>query len=143
MYVHMCGSKAKQKWAVEKPKLVNAWRLRGIFFTESDYEEFKLTISAARGKLEIPMPAAMPCKTPANCRGETCCNVGKRNTKNACIVEADESMRIRFEGVQHRYHEGHMSAKGINSLNHYNLVHKFFPMPQALKIPDAKAAVEK
>ena len=26
---------------------------------------------------------------------------------------------------------------------HYNLVHKFIPMPQAMKIPDAKAAVDK
>ena len=29
------------------------------------------------------------------------------------------------------------------SLSYCNLVHKFIPMPQALKIPDAKAAVEK
>ena len=31
----------------------------------------------------------------------------------------------------------------MNSLSHYNLVHKFIPMPQAMKIPDAKAAVVK
>ena len=28
----------------------------------------------------------------------------------------------------------------INSLQHYNFVHKFIPMPQAMKIPAAKAA---
>ena len=28
-------------------------------------------------------------------------------------------------------------------MRHYNLVHKFVPMPQAMKIPDAKAAVDK
>ena len=28
-------------------------------------------------------------------------------------------------------------------MNHYNLVHKFIPTPQAMKIPDAKAAVDK
>ena len=28
-------------------------------------------------------------------------------------------------------------------MSHYNLVHKFVPMPQAMKIPDAKAAVDK
>ena len=70
----------------------------------------------ARGKLEIPMPAAMPCKTPVNCREETCPNIGKHKTKYACIVDADESMSIRLEGVAHRYHEGHIAAKGINSL---------------------------
>ena len=29
------------------------------------------------------------------------------------------------------------------SMTHYNLVHKFIPAPQAMKIPDAKAAVDK
>ena len=31
----------------------------------------------------------------------------------------------------------------MNSKIHYSLVLKFVPMPQALKIPDAKSAVEK
>ena len=31
----------------------------------------------------------------------------------------------------------------MNSLSHYNLVRKFNPVPQAMKIPDAKAAVPK
>ena len=32
--------KAKQKWAIEKPKLDNARQLRCIFFIEPDDEEF-------------------------------------------------------------------------------------------------------
>ena len=36
-----------------------------------------------------------------------------------------------------------IAGKGNNSLQHYNLVHKFIPMPQAMKIPAAKAAVDK
>ena len=79
------------------------------------------------------MPAAMPCKTPVNCRGESCRSVGKRKTQYACIVDADETMRIRLEGVPNRYHEDHIFAE----------VHKFIPLPQALKISFAKAAVEK
>ena len=67
----------------------------------------------------------------------------KHKTKYACIVEADESMRIRMEGAPRRYHEDHIAGKGMNPLSHYNLVHKFIPMPQAMQIPDAKAAVEK
>ena len=135
--------KATQKWAIEKPKLDNARQLRGIFFSEPDDEEFQHTMKNARRKLDIPMPAAMLCKTPANCRGETCLSIGKRKTKCACIVDADESMRIRLKGIPQRYHEDHIATKGINSLSHENLVHKFIPMPQALKIPEAKAAVEK
>ena len=40
-------------------------------------------------------------------------------------------------------HEDHIAGKGQNSSQHYNLVHKFIPMPQAVKIPAAKAAVDK
>ena len=40
-------------------------------------------------------------------------------------------------------HEDHIAGKGENSLQHYNLVHKFIPMPQAMKIPASKAAVDK
>ena len=29
-----------------------------------------------------------------------------------------------------------------NSLQHYNLVHEFIPMPQAMKVPAAKTAVD-
>ena len=41
------------------------------------------------------------------------------------------------------HHEDHNAGKGENSLQHYNLVHKFIPMPQAMKISTAKAAVDK
>ena len=34
------------------------------------------------------------------------------------------------------------AGKGNNLLQHYNLVHEFIPMPQAMKIPAAKAAVD-
>ena len=40
------------------------------------------------------------------------------------------------------YHEDHIAGKGSNSLQHYNLILKFIPMPQAMKIPAAKAAVD-
>ena len=67
--------------------------------------------------------------------------LGKATQTYACIVEADE--RIRLEGTPHRYPEDHIAGKGMNSLSHYKQVHKIIPMPQATKIPDAKAAVEK
>ena len=35
-----------------------------------------------------------------------------------------------------------LQEEGENSLQHYNLVHKFIPMPQAMKIPAATAAVD-
>ena len=60
-----------------------------------------------------------------------------------CILEADESTRLRMEESLPNHHEDHIAGKGENSLQHYNLVHKFIPMPQAVKIPAAKAAVDK
>ena len=119
-------SKVKQKWAIEKPKLDNARHLRGIFFIELDDEECKHTMINARRKLEIPMPAAMPCKTPVFAPGKPAAILGNTRPNFACIVDADESLRIPLEGVPHRSHEDHISAKGINSVRRYNLVHRFF-----------------
>ena len=85
--------KEKQKWAIEKPKLDNARRLRGIFFIEPDDEEIQHTMKNARRKLEIPTPAAMRCRLQLHQHRETCGTVGQHKTKYACIVEADESMR--------------------------------------------------
>ena len=39
--------------------------------------------------------------------------------------------------------EDHIAGKGDNSLQHCNLFHKFIPMPQAIKILAAEAAVDK
>ena len=38
------------------------------------------------------------------------------------------------------HHEDHIAGKGENSLQHYNLVHKFIPKPQALKFSAAKSS---
>ena len=54
-------------------------------------------------------------------------------TKRACILEADESTRLRMGNSIPPNHEDHIAGKGENSLQHYNLVHKFIPMPQEVK----------
>ena len=48
-----------------------------------------------------------------------------------------------MEGSQSKNHEDHIAGKGMTSLSHHNLVHKFNPMLEAMKIPDAKASVDK
>ena len=71
---------------------------------------------------------------------------GKSNeikSKLACILEASASTRLCMGESLPNHHEDHIAGKGDNSLQHYNLVHKFIPMPQAMKIPAAKAAVDK
>ena len=76
---------------------------------------------------------------------KNCGSGGSKNIKTrlACILEADESERLRMGESLPNHHEDHIAGKGENSLQHCNLVHKFMPMPQAVKIPAAKAAVDK
>ena len=38
------------------------------------------------------------------------------------------------------HHEDHIAGKGDKTLQHYNLVHKFIPMPQAMTNPAAKGS---
>ena len=129
--------KEKQKWSEEKLHLENARKLRGICFIDPEDKEFKETIKNARKKLETSVAPAMPCKIVKNC-GNGASN--KIQSKLACILEADESTRMRVgNSIQHN-HEDRIAGKGENSLQHYKLVHKFIPMLQAMKIPAAKAA---
>ena len=101
--------------------------------------------------METPLAAAMPCKrkfSKASIR-ETVVSksenakVSEAKTTFSCIAEAHESTRQRNESMTKRIHKEHIAGKGQNSVFHYNLVHKFIPMPQAMKIPDAKEAVDK
>ena len=48
---------------MQKPKLDNARRLRGIYFIDLEDKAFEETIRNARKKLETSMAPAMPCKT--------------------------------------------------------------------------------
>ena len=131
----------KHKWAIEKPKLDNARRLRGIYLIDPEDKEFKETIQNARRKLETPMAPAMPCKIcKKNKHGETRSKTNDFKSKFACILEASESTRMRMEESLQKYHEDHIAGRGDNSLPHHNLVHIFIPMPEATKIPGAKAA---
>ena len=135
--------KAKQRWAIEKPKFDNARQLSGTFFIEPNDEEFKLTLKAPRRK-EVPMPAAVPCKIPIKSSGATHRTIGKRKTKIRLFCWCRRKhKRPRLEGAGHKPHQDYITAKGMSSITHHSLVHKLIPMPQALKIPDAKAAVEK
>ena len=136
--------KEKHNWSDEEPKLDNARRSRGIYFIDPEDKEFKDTIKNSRKKLETPMALAMPCKTSKTCKhGETRGKTNEIKSKVARILEASESTRLRMEDYLPNSQEVHIAGKEDNSLQHYNLVHKFITMPQAIKIPAAKAAVDK
>ena len=113
--------KEKQKWAVEKRKLDNAGRLRGIYFINPADEELKerRKIHEESWKVRCQQQCLAKSEEERKYR-ETCRTSEARKTKYACIVEADESTRRRLEGTLHQDHEDHLAGKGINSLNHYN-----------------------
>ena len=81
-----------------------------------------------------------------NIRSRKNCGSGASNkikSKLACILEANEPTRLRMGESLPTHHEDHIAGRGNNSLQHYNLVHKFIRMPQTMRIPAAKAAVDK
>ena len=134
----------REKWSHDKPKLDNARKLRGIYFIDPEDKEFKENIKNARKKLETPMAPAMPCKTSEKGKhGVTRGKYGESNSKLASILEASEFTRLRMGESLPNHRGNHIAGSGDTSLLHYNLVHKFILMPQAMKVPAAKAAVDK
>ena len=82
----------------------------------------------------------MPCKKGTKKRSSFQDTEAKSCESNK---EAHESTRQRLESSPPENQEYHIAGKGYNSMNHYNVVHKFIPMHQAMKIPDAQAAVDR
>ena len=97
--------------------------MRGIYFIDPEDKEFKETIKNARKKLETSVAPAMPCKIMKNCGSG---GSDKNKTKLSCILEADESTRLRMGNSVPNHHEDHFAGKRENSLQHNNLVPKLF-----------------
>ena len=63
-------------------------------------------------------------------------------------MNSNQNLRVSWKPVNPKrlqeslpnYHEDHIAGKGDISLQHCNLVHKFIPMPQTMKIPAAKSS---
>ena len=102
-------------------------------------KEYKETIKNARKKLETSVAPAMPCKIMKNCGSG---GSDKNKTKLACILEAYESTRMRMGNSIPPNHEDHIAGQGENySFDNVTIwFTNLFPMPQAMKIPGAKAS---
>ena len=59
-------------------------KIGGIYFVDPDVEEFKDIMKNARRKLEILMPAAMPCKLQREKYRETVAQL--KNTRHNTLV---------------------------------------------------------
>ena len=119
--------KERKKWSHEKPKLESARKFRGIYFIDHEDKDFKETINNARKKLETPVAPALPCKTSKNSQhGVTRGKSNEIKSKLACIQSASESTRLRMGESLPIHREDHIAGMGDDSLQHCNLVHKFF-----------------
>ena len=111
--------KEEQQWAIEKPKLDNAGKLTGIGYVDLDD-----TMMNARKKSDVPPEFAVPCKIPDRHWETRCTQDNSQKTRYACIIEAHESKRSRIGRTHPKDHEDLISEKWLNSLCHYNVVHK-------------------
>ena len=111
--------KERQKWSHEQPQLDNARKLRGIYFIDPEDKEFKETIKNARKKLETPMAPAMPFKISKNNQhGSTRGKSNEIQSKLVCILEANETTRLRMGESLPKHHEDHVAGKREKSLQH-------------------------
>ena len=74
--------------------------------------------------------------TPKNCGSGEYNKIKK--TKLACILEADESTRLRMGNLLHNHHKDHISGKRRQFITALQFGSQIFPMPQAMKIPCRK-----
>ena len=89
------------------------------------------------------MAPAVPCKTSKNSQhGATRGKSNEIKTKLACILEADESTRLRMGEIFTESSRRPYCRKGGQFTATLQFGTQFFPMPRAMKIPAAKA-VEK
>ena len=83
----------------------NVRRLRGIYFIEPEDEEFKEIIKNVRKKLEVPAAPAMPCKRTNGKHGVTRSKSDDHKSRLTCILEAEESKRLRTSRPDHLWPE--------------------------------------
>ena len=132
---------AKRKTALaEKPKLDNARKLRGIYHIRKTRNSTK---------------PSKKCAKEVGSAGGLCnaVHIAKdlRNSSLPALEDPQEKTRDeQWQGEKRK--QTRLKAnimrithcrRGFNSMSYYNLVHKPTPLPEAIKIPDAKAAVDK
>ena len=135
----------KQKWSIEKPKLDNARRLRGIYFI--DPEDMELKEISKKTQEENWKHQWLPQCLARHARR------ARMGGPVARLMISNQNLRVSWKPVSPQgcvrknlfqiIMKTISQEEGTNSLQHYNLVHKFILCFQAMKIPAAKAAVNK
>ena len=87
-------SRPNSLWPDIWKHMSDARKLRGVYFIDPAYEEFKEIFYNARGKLEVPMPAALPCRTRREEYSETWSVLDNCNVKYAYSVRKGTLIKI-------------------------------------------------
>ena len=123
---------------------IQARSLMARTFIDPEDMAFKEIIKNARRKLETPMAPAMTCKTcKKNNHGRPLARLMISSLNSHVSWKLVNPQGCLWKNLYRNIMRIISQEKRDNSLQHYNLVHKFIPMPQAMKIPAAKAAVDK
>ena len=115
---------------MEKPKLDNARKLRGIFFFDPDYEEYEEITEERKKNWKLqkrrPCLVRLGSESAQGCHGKLSIGSADINskTKYACVVEAHVATK-RLESTVPRNHVDHIVDKEFNPINHFMLVQKF------------------
>ena len=131
--------KDKQKWAIEKPKLDNARRLRGVFFIEPDDEEFKRTMKKRSWKVGNSDASSNDLQNTNKLPRWSLQQYGETQDPICLYCRC----RRIYEETYGRVSEQEPWRP------HHRRRHEFIEslqscaLPQVMKISDAKAAVEK
>ena len=104
----------------EKPNLDSARKLRGISSVDPEDMEFKETMKKSAKSFGMAS-GILQCR--ANCERP----------------QGHHPQNSAFKRLKKRDHENHIAAEEYTSMGRHHLVHKLVPMPQAIKIPDAKS----
>ena len=115
---------ARAEWIKEKPKLEEAQAARGFKHVPAEDEEYVRIINDARLRLAPHEAPAMPC------------------LPLGCYAGGDPSFSARGEKSHRRPHQDHTAPKGYASVIQFALVHTPIQIGKAMRIPDAKKAVD-
>ena len=121
--------KEKQKWSNEKLHLENAWKLRRIYFIDPEDKEFEKPSRTSVRSWKHQSLLLCLAKLWRRIVGVV------HPTRLACILEACESTKFRMGEPLPILHEDILLEKEKIPDSTNNLVHKFIPMPQVMKIP--------
>ena len=140
-------NREKQEWKNEKPKLDNARRLTGVFFVGPDDQGHKETLKNARrniGKAHGSSHAVQEESSNHHHEGGCKQESHKRSPKRSMVVQWNlmNPHGNEWKNLQSQNRKIALQVKVSLQLP-ITIVHTFLPMPQAMKIPDANAAVDK